>query len=722
MFVDFNILNQLGSPSINSNTFANRPAAGQTGRLFVSTDTFEIYRDNGTTWDLIGGPGSSTVTGTGAAGQVTYWTGTSSIGGNNNLFWDIANERLGIGTTTPSSKVDIAGNNVLLHLKGGSNAYMMYHGNGNDEYQVGYTGGPADYRRFSIYDQSGAKETITIDKQSRYVGINYQYSSLSDQPAYTLDVSGSGRFADSALFNTTGGSTLLGTTTDFTTITQGGLIKINGFGIYPFTQNDLTTNTTLITGAILQNATAFSGTNGASGQEFASIFSAPLLSNNSSGGTNANTINGIYITPTFSATSGTAPNNINGIVSNCYRITSTDTSTGSGNVVGMRVNVRTAPPAPSTVANNNLGAILATAINNSGTSSAVYSLRSQLSTGTSGANTSNTTSYMAHIRADNFNVGAASGNTGTVANGYGIFLSGANVLATGTLTNYYALYQGAANVTGTLTNRWGIYIDDTSAKNYFGGNTLIGTTTDSGEKLQVTGTAIVSSTMTAGSFIPSSSTIPTNGMYLSAANEISFATNSTQIINVNGSGNTGMGIGGTTPASRLHISGDFTQQTSLNASAQFFVILRKSRGTIASPTSVNVNDEAGGILFSGYDGATWRSGAGIRAVIQAVSVGSLSSNLGFFAGNGSISGAAHVLTMRGDTKNVLIGSQTDTGEKLQVTGTVKTTDSITTGTPNGGTAGAWKFGSRVAAAVALDATQYIELDIGGTLYKLAIVI
>jgi hypothetical protein len=63
MFVDFNILNQLGSPSINSNTFANRPAAGQTGRLFVSIDTFEIYRDNGTTWDLIGGPGSSTVTG-----------------------------------------------------------------------------------------------------------------------------------------------------------------------------------------------------------------------------------------------------------------------------------------------------------------------------------------------------------------------------------------------------------------------------------------------------------------------------------------------------------------------------------------------------------------------------------------------------------------------------------------------------------------------------------
>jgi len=107
MFVDFNILNQLGSPSINSNTFANRPSAGQVGRLFVSTDTFEIYRDNGTGWDLIGGPGSSTVTGSGAAGQVTYWTGTNSVGGENNLWWDAANNRFGVNTNTPTAAAEV---------------------------------------------------------------------------------------------------------------------------------------------------------------------------------------------------------------------------------------------------------------------------------------------------------------------------------------------------------------------------------------------------------------------------------------------------------------------------------------------------------------------------------------------------------------------------------------------------------------------------------------
>jgi hypothetical protein len=50
------------------------------------------------------------------------------------------------------------------------------------------------------------------------------------------------------------------------------------------------------------------------------------------------------------------------------------------------------------------------------------------------------------------------------------------------------------------------------------------------------------------------------------------------------------------------------------------------------------------------------------------------------------------------------------------------TGSITTSAPNAGTAGAWKFGIRVAATVVFDTTQYIQLDVGGTLYKLALAI
>jgi len=55
------------------------------------------------------------------------------------------------------------------------------------------------------------------------------------------------------------------------------------------------------------------------------------------------------------------------------------------------------------------------------------------------------------------------------------------------------------------------------------------------------------------------------------------------------------------------------------------------------------------------------------------------------------------------------------------TGDLQIRGSYKSATPVGGTAANWKLGTRVAAAVVLDATQYIELDVNGTLYKLAIV-
>jgi len=47
------------------------------------------------------GGGGGNVSGTGAASQVPFWTGTSSISGDNGLVWDNTNKRLGVGTTNP---------------------------------------------------------------------------------------------------------------------------------------------------------------------------------------------------------------------------------------------------------------------------------------------------------------------------------------------------------------------------------------------------------------------------------------------------------------------------------------------------------------------------------------------------------------------------------------------------------------------------------------------
>lgn len=131
-----NIINQRGTPAFNSNTIANRPAAGYVGRIFISTDTFVIQRDNGTSWDNIGGGG---ITGSGAAGQVAFWTGASAQGGDNAIFWDNTNKRLGLGTTTPGVRLDIHGTGVIQQLNGTgtNNAFLDFQNAGTTQWRVG---------------------------------------------------------------------------------------------------------------------------------------------------------------------------------------------------------------------------------------------------------------------------------------------------------------------------------------------------------------------------------------------------------------------------------------------------------------------------------------------------------------------------------------------------------------------------------------------------------
>ena len=69
--------------------------------------------------------------------------------------------------------------------------------------------------------------------------------------------------------------------------------------------------------------------------------------------------------------------------------------------------------------------------------------------------------------------------------------------------------------------------------------------------------------------------------------------------------------------------------------------------------------------------------------------------------------------------NVGIGTTTP-GVPLDVVGAIRGSTSITSGAPAGGTAAAWKMGSLVTAANVLDTTRYIQLDVGGTLYKVCI--
>jgi hypothetical protein len=67
------------------------------------------------------GTGGGDVSGSGAAGQVTFWNGTSSVTGENDLYWDSANNELGIGTNNPNYSLHVVASDPTLRLDMGSN-------------------------------------------------------------------------------------------------------------------------------------------------------------------------------------------------------------------------------------------------------------------------------------------------------------------------------------------------------------------------------------------------------------------------------------------------------------------------------------------------------------------------------------------------------------------------------------------------------------------------
>jgi hypothetical protein len=76
----------------------------------------DVLRWNATTslWEASDSAG---ITGSGAAGQVAYFTGATTQAGSNNLFWNSANNRLGIGTNTPTSELDIFGRVLIRGIE-----------------------------------------------------------------------------------------------------------------------------------------------------------------------------------------------------------------------------------------------------------------------------------------------------------------------------------------------------------------------------------------------------------------------------------------------------------------------------------------------------------------------------------------------------------------------------------------------------------------------------
>lgn len=141
-----------------------------------------------------------TTTGSGSAGQIAYWNGSSSQTGSNNLFWDTSNNRLGIGLTNPQRRLEIYSSTADSHLRLSGSAPSVSLGEAitGSIYQAkfglatssGHYSTSAAAGDFVIISQTGA--TIWMTGTTDRLRLNYSgnFSIGNNNDTYKLDVSG----------------------------------------------------------------------------------------------------------------------------------------------------------------------------------------------------------------------------------------------------------------------------------------------------------------------------------------------------------------------------------------------------------------------------------------------------------------------------------------------------------------------------------------------------
>lgn len=163
--VDLSILNQRGTPAFFSDIFANRPAFGFAGRVFISTDTGAIYEDTGTAWTLIADAGAGT---TGTLEQVTT-NGNTTTQGILITAGGLTSNTIDISSQTLSSQVS------YIRQQMATNDYWKIYGYGSSSdqgemvFEVGDNAVPfasnGERFRFSYNNGSSgiAKDVLIVD-------------------------------------------------------------------------------------------------------------------------------------------------------------------------------------------------------------------------------------------------------------------------------------------------------------------------------------------------------------------------------------------------------------------------------------------------------------------------------------------------------------------------------------------------------------------------------
>ena len=190
--------------AVDWTTFNNKQNAisltttGTSGAATFVGSTLNIPQYQGTlTLTTTGTSGAATLIGTtlnipqyaatpaGSSGQVQFNNG-GSFGADNDLFWDNSNKRLGIGTATPGTHLDVhsgADNIGTFNRTGSGNSYIQFALLGSNKWRIGYFNSGGD---FIIYDVTNSVTRVAITNAGT---INLQGNILRNFTAYSSTLS-----------------------------------------------------------------------------------------------------------------------------------------------------------------------------------------------------------------------------------------------------------------------------------------------------------------------------------------------------------------------------------------------------------------------------------------------------------------------------------------------------------------------------------------------------
>ena len=172
-------LDVLGAIRIGTTSNTNAGTIRWTGTNFEGR--------TGSAWINLGGGG--TLTGSGTATRVAFWSGTSALSSNANLYWDNTGSNLGIGTSSPLGKLHIEGAGELLRINSTADNSTLSRIYVNSSPRMDLTSFAATGAQLTLYDGSGTYATRIGAAGPSYfrfgnVGIG------TDTPAEKLDVIG----------------------------------------------------------------------------------------------------------------------------------------------------------------------------------------------------------------------------------------------------------------------------------------------------------------------------------------------------------------------------------------------------------------------------------------------------------------------------------------------------------------------------------------------------